>query len=373
MRVCVDIQAAIAQRAGVGRYVKMLVEHLGADRRGDDLSLFYFDFQRKGMPFPVAGARERAVRWIPGRFVQQAWKRLNAPPFDWFAGAHDLYHFPNFIRPPLARGRSVVTIHDVSFLRHPGAAERRNLDYLTARIADTVRRADAILTDCVFVKQEICELLGAAPDRVFPVWLGLPDGFARPAPDTVDAYRRRAGLERPYLLMVSTLEPRKNIPFLVEVFERLTEFDGDLVLAGMKGWSFEPILQRMQASPRAARIRHLDYVDDADLPALYAGAAAFVFPSLYEGFGFPPLEAMACGTPVVSSTGGSLEEVVGEGACLLRDFDAEAWAGAVRRVLGDAAFRADLVRRGTVHARRFSWADTARRTWEVYRTVGGAR
>ena len=119
MKVCVDIQAAIAQRAGVGRYTKSLVEFLGRYAAGDQLQLFYFDFKRKGVPFPVNGVEQRAVRCIPGRFIQGAWKTISWPPFDWFAGPADVYHFPNFIRPPLSRGKSVVTIHDLAIYACP--------------------------------------------------------------------------------------------------------------------------------------------------------------------------------------------------------------------------------------------------------------
>jgi glycosyltransferase involved in cell wall biosynthesis len=371
VRVCIDIQAAVAQRAGVGRYVKSLVEHLGGHRGTDEIRLFHFDFQRRGVPFEAAGTVARAVRWIPGRVVQQAWKRVGFPPFDAFAGAADVFHFPNFIRPPLARGRSVVTIHDLSFLRFPHAAEAGNLRYLTARIDDTVARADAILADSETIADEIRGRWPAAAARVHGIPLGLPDGFGRPPEDAIRAGRARHGLARPYLLSVGTLEPRKNFPFLVEAFERLRGFDGDLVIAGMKGWSYEPILQRIARSPLAARIRHLEYPADADLPALYAGAAAFVFPSLYEGFGFTPLEAMACGAPVIASAGGSLPEVCGDGAEIVPEYDAGAWADRIAAVLGDPARRAALTARGAANAARFTWDATARKTWDVYRQVGG--
>ncbi len=372
MKVCLDIQPAIAQRAGVGRYVKALAERLGRFAAGDELTLFHFDFRRRGLEFETPGARVRAVGWVPGRLVQQAWKRLGAPPYDWFAGRADLYHFPNFIRPPLARGRSVVTLHDLSFVRFPEAAEPKNLAYLTARIGDTVRRADAILADSETIAAEIVEHFRLSPDRVFPVVLGLEETLARPPEPAVDAVRRRLGLERPYLLHVGTLEPRKNIAFLVEVFERLADFDGDLALAGGLGWRTEPILERIARSPRAARIRRLGRVADGDLPALYAGASAFVFPSLYEGFGFPPLEAMACGTPVIASPRGSLREVLGDGAALVEDFDADAWAERLRAVLGDAVRRGALVAAGRARAARYRWDDTALRTWEVYRKAASA-
>jgi glycosyltransferase involved in cell wall biosynthesis len=369
--VHVDIQPAIAQRAGVGRYTRSLVEHLGAFAGADALRLFYFDFRRRALPFAPAGALVRTVRWLPGRAAQGAWRLLAWPPYDRIAGRADLYHFPNFIRPPLSRGRSVVTIHDVSFLRFPGAAERRNLAYLRARIGDTVRRADAILADSEFVRAEIVELLRAPAAKVHAVPLGLPAGMAAPPPDAVAAVRARLGLGRPYLLHVGTFEPRKNLEFLAGVYERLGGFDGDLVLAGMRGWNCEPIFARLAASPRAARIRILDYVAEGDLPALYAGAEALVFPSLYEGFGFPPLEAMACGTPVVCSAGGSLPEVVGDAAEVVRGYDADEWAARVEALLGDAARRAERVARGRARAARFTWEETARRTWAVYRGAAG--
>ena len=171
--------------------------------------------------------------------------------------------------------------------------------------------------------------------------------------------RRRLGLERPYLLMVGTIEPRKNIPFLVEIVERMKGFDGDLVLAGTLGWKFEPILERMQRSPIAARIRRLDYVEEDLLPSLYAGAELFVFPSLYEGFGFTPLEAMACGTPVLAAPAGSLPEVLGEAAELVPGYDAAEWAERANHLLTDARRRRELKELGFRQARRFTWPETA--------------
>ena len=367
-----DIQAGVGQRAGVGRYVQKLVEHLGACAApGDELRLFFFDFQRKGLPLAAAGAQQRACRWLPGRYVQAAWKRLNFPPFNWLAGAADVYHFPNFIIPPLTRGRTVVTIHDVSFLRFPEAAEKRNLAYLTAKIRDTVARADAIITDSAFSGCEIEALLHVPAQKIHPILLGLSAELRRPEAAVIAA-RKQLGLERPYVLSVGTLEPRKNFPFLIEAFERLSGFDGDLVIAGMQGWKYEPVQERMRSSPKAARIRHLDYVPEELLAPLYAGAELFAFPSLYEGFGFTPLEAMLCGTPTLISANGSLPEVCGGGAEVVPDLDAELWAGRMARILGDAACRAAMVARGREHVRQFRWEDTARKTWSVYRQVNGS-
>jgi glycosyltransferase involved in cell wall biosynthesis len=369
MRICVDIQAAVTQRAGVGRYTQSLVTHLGPLAGEDELVLFYFDFQRRGVTFATPHAVQRAIRWCPGRVVQRAWRTLRWPPFDWFAGPADLYHFPNFTIPPVRGGRHVVTMHDMSFLRWPQFAERRNLRYLSATVHRTVAAADAILTLSRFSAGEIHELLGVPLDRIFPVYMGVPEGWGPADRAALAAFRRRHGLDRPYLLTVSTLEPRKNIPLLVDMFERLEAFDGDLVIAGMRGWQAEPILARMKTSPRADRIRYLDYVADEELPLLYSGAELFLIASHYEGFGMPPVEAMACNTPVVSSLGGALPEVLGDAAVLVEDFDPDRWAHTVASLLGDPDRRRALAAAGRRRAAAYTWTETARQTWDVYRKV----
>jgi glycosyltransferase involved in cell wall biosynthesis len=369
LTVCMDIQSAIAQRAGVGRYTKALVEHAGAVAGGHELALFFFDFKRKGIPFPIENAHFRTCTWCPGRIAQKAWKTIGFPPFNWLAGPADVYHFPNFVIPPLTHGRAVVTIHDVSFLRFPEAAEPKNLRYLNSQIRKTVARADMIITDSRFSAGEICERLPVPPEKVRVVHLGLTPNMRAPAAEQVDEMRQALRLTRPYLLFVGTLEPRKNIPFLVECFEHMTSFDGDLVIAGMRGWKYEPILERMRTSSRSGRIRYLEYVEERWLPALYTGADCFVFPSLHEGFGFPPLEAMQCGTPVLSSQAGSLPEVLGEAALFVEGYNAAEWAVQAERLLGDSTLRAHLQAAGHAQAQRYQWRTAARQTWDIYEAV----
>jgi glycosyltransferase involved in cell wall biosynthesis len=367
VQVCVDIQPAVGQRTGVGRYTRCLVEHLGAFRGDDALALFYVDFRRRGQPVNAPGADVRTLRLCPGRWLQGAWRVLHWPPFDALAGPADVYHFPNFTRPPLRRGRSVVTVHDMGFIRYPECAESGNQRFLADAMPRTVREADAVITVSRFTAEEVQALLGVNSERVHPVLLGVR---AEPlAPEAGAAVRRRLGLDRPYLLSVGTLEPRKNHAFLVAVFERLREFDGDLVLAGMRGWKYEPILRRLRASPRADHIRYLEFVSDTDLAALYAGAEAFVTCSVYEGFGLPPLEAMAHGTPVVSSRAGSLPEVLGDAAVLVDGFDLDVWTGTLTALLANTDRRRDLSARGRTRAAAFTWEATARNTWAVYRQV----
>ena len=350
-------------------------EGMGA---GDELTGFYFDFKGAGWRGAAEGVRLKGCRWMPGRVVQAAWKRLHWPSYEWFAGGEgDVYHFPNFVIPPMGRrvrGKRVATIHDVSFLRLPETTEEKNLAWLRAEIGRTAAEADAVLTDSRFSAEEIHETLGVERERIHPVWLGL-DGFAGGARDggaedaAGAAARKALGLERPYLLMVGTLEPRKNLPFLVRVFETLKDWDGELVLVGRKGWKTESLERAMETSPRRDRIRHLEGLGDEALRAVYGGAALFVYPTLYEGFGFPPLEAMMRGVPVLSARNSSLPEVLGDAAEWVDGFDAEEWAEAIRRLLAFADRRAVLRAAGFAQATRFTWRETVARTWAVYRQV----
>lgn len=371
MRICIDIQSAITQRAGIGRYTRELAKHLCPQFQEDQFVLTYFDFKARGERLNIPGAEERRIGWCPGRIVQRAWKTLHWPPYDLFAGPADVYHFPNFVAPPLRRGRSVVSIHDLSFIRYPEFTEDRNARHLKTCLRDTISRADAIITISDFSAREIHEILDVPTERIFRVYCGIAEGFQAPPPETTAALLTEAGLEKPYILTVGTLEPRKNIPFLIDMFEALDDFDGDLVIAGGLGWKYAPILARIQESPKADRIRYLQRVGDEFLPALYAGAELFMMPSFYEGFGFPPIEAMACGTPVVSSAGGSLPEVVGDAAIVIEDYDVDVWKEHTMRALTDSELRADLCRRGESQARTYTWKAAAEATHAVYRKVAG--
>ena len=372
MKVCMQIQAAVDQRAGVGRYVHTLVPELAACRGDDELSGFYFDFRRKGSPFPPGLIREEACRAVPGALVQQAWKRLGLPAYTRFAPEADVHHFPNFIIPPLPPGpKAVVNIHDLCFLKCPETMEPKNRAYLRKRMPKTLRRADRILTISETMATELRDAFDLPEDKVVATLLGPPPALR--APDDVEARTRvRAlGIDKPFLLHVGTLEPRKNHRFLFQVFERLQYFDGTLVLCGMRGWQTEPILEAMRTSPAADRILHLDYVDDTDLASLYGQAEALLFPSLYEGFGLPPVEAMRQGCPVIASDGGSLPEVVGNGGVVVPTDDPDRWTEAIERLFSSPDHRAKLINAGHTRAAGFSWRRCAEQTWDVYRELAG--
>lgn len=367
LKICIDIQAAVAQGAGIGRYVRLLAEHLNKSAEADSLIFFYFDFMRRGLSSPLANTR--AVRWWPGRIAQSCWKRLGWPPFDWFAGKADLYHFPNFIIPPLGNGKCVVSIHDASFLRYPEFTEKRNLAYLRAAIENTVRRADAIITISHFSALELASFFPEAREKIQVIYPGIVEHMTLPALQVGDKIRQAKGLRRPYVLTVGTLEPRKNIEFLMQVFENMKEFQGELVVVGRRGWKYASIIDRLRSSPRAAEVRLLDDVDDGELSAIYAGAQLFLFPSFYEGFGFPPLEALACGVPVISSMGGSLKEVLGEGALLIEEYKAARWAQDAMFLMNDRHARQSLIDKGRRQVSQYSWTETAKKTIALYRSL----
>lgn len=377
MQVCLDYQPAVTQRAGIGRYTRVLAgELLKTKLPGDDLRLFYLDFFRRGV-VDIPGARTTPSRILPGAILQRLWRTVGLPPFDLLSGPADVFHFCNFLRPPLRRGRSVVTIFDMSFERFPQFAEAKNLRNLRRGIRQTAAKADAIITISDFSACEIAEFLPESRGKLFPIPLGISPDFAPTSPETVASLREKAGLERPYILAVGTIEPRKNLKFLVDVFERLAADSAteglDLVIAGAPGWRCDDILARFETSPRASRIHYMRYVPDGQLAALYTGAAVLAVPSHYEGFGFPPLEAMACGTPVVSSAGGSLPEVLGDAVLVVPDFDPDAWRTALGRAANDAGLRAKLRPAGMARAATFRWEKTAAETWRVYRGEAEAR
>lgn len=367
LTVCLDMQSAMGPCTGVGRYTRELARALPRGAAPDRLRFFWLDFKRRGLPVPTEGVETRAIGWCPGRVMQGLWKTLGAPPFDVLAGRAEVYHFPNFIRPPLRRGKSVVTLHDLAFVRMPETTEPKNQRYLERHIRHTVAEADAIVTVSRFTADEAHELLGVPRERLHPIPLGLV-ARAQPTPETIGAMRQRLGLDRPYLLTVGTVEPRKNLPFMADVFERLA-FDGDWVIAGSCGWRYAPIVDRLSASPRAERIRRIDYVPEEDLAPLYAGAELFLFPSRYEGFGFPPLEAMQLGVPVVASDRGSLPEVLGQAARLLPIDAPEPWIHEIQTLLTDSGARKALQEAGRLQASSYRWDRTAESTWTVYRAL----
>jgi glycosyltransferase involved in cell wall biosynthesis len=356
------------RRAGVSNYVEALLTHLGQIDRESRYSVYTtrgLGAGALGLP-PNFRVRPSLLPTINPR-VRIPWEQLVAPALMRLGGA-DVYHGVLNVMPLASPVPSVVTIHDLSPFLFPQTFRRVNRIYTRWAIRVACRRAAYILAVSEFTKQEIVRWMRVPPERVVVTYDAADDRFAPPDPAEVEAFRAAKGLPAKFVLFLGTLEPRKNLTLLLDAYAMVARsIDAPLLIAGSRGWLYEPVLARAEQLGLGDRLRFIGYVDQAEQHLWYAAATAFAFPSLYEGFGMPPLEAMACGTPVVVSRSSSLPEVVGDAGLVVSPSDPEELADALHRVISDAALRDDLRARGLAQARRFSWRETAERTLEVYR------
>jgi glycosyltransferase involved in cell wall biosynthesis len=284
----------------------------------------------------------------------------------------DLLHALGFVSPIAWRGKTVVTVYDLSFMRFPEVYNRPNRVYLNTFTPPSLRRADRVITISEDARRDVIELCGVPPERVTPILLAADDRFQPASPDQIAAFRARHGLPERFVLYLGTLQPRKNIETLVRAYAQLRNEGSDdhaLVIAGGRGWQFDSIFDLIRELGIEAFVHLPGFVPDDDQPLWYSSATVFAFPSRYEGFGLPLLEAMACGAPVVSSSASSLPEVVGDAGLLVDPSDVEGWCSALRQLLEDEPRRAALAAAGRTRAQGFSWRRMAAETVQVYREV----
>ncbi len=376
LRIGIDYTSAVRQGAGIGRLTRELVRAVIESDTENQYTLL-----AAAGGIPAASSTLRAVgshanvrvRTLPvsDHLLNVLWHRLHLPLWvEWWAGRLDVFHSPDFALPPVRHARKLVTVHDLSFMRVPECSDPRLRSYLMEVVPASVRRADVVLADSQATRADVIELLGVPPNRVEVIYAGVEERFRRVQDAGVlAAVRVRYQLPERFVLGLGTLQPRKNFPRLIEAYARLAVTVGPqvkLVIAGGPGWMTEDIFRRVQELGLRQSVVLPGYIGDEDLPALYSLAEVFVFPSLYEGFGLPPLEAMACGTAVVASNVSSLPEVVGDAALLVDPFDVAALAEAMARLVSDAPARAEFVRRGLAQARHFTWTRSATALLQVY-------
>lgn len=286
----------------------------------------------------------------------------------------DVLHV-QFTAPPFCPCPVVVSIHDLSFEHLPQTFNRRSRTQLRLTVRHSARRAARILSLSEHTRRDIIETYGINEDHVDAIPLAAPDHFA-PVHDNEELQRVRHtyGIDGDYILSVGSIQPRKNLARLIKAFASLRG-DGSiaklpqLVLAGKCAWLYDETLRALQESGAKEAVVLTGYVPEGDLPALYSGALCFVYPSYFEGFGLPPLEAMKCGAPVIVGNMTSLPEVVGEAALMVDPFDVEAIGAAIKRLIKDSELRAELSIKGQERASAFNWRDTARKTLAVYKQV----
>jgi glycosyltransferase involved in cell wall biosynthesis len=365
VRIALDTTPLLGPRTGVGRYVQSLARELGstAERNGDDVLGVAFTARGRGaLPAQLPpGVRAVGPR-VPARLLHRLWTHVEWPPSTLLTGPVDLFHATNFVLPPPGRCAGVVTVHDLSFLHRPETVTRAVESYREL-VPLSIRRARAVLTPSAAVARELVDAYGVPEDRVSVTPLGVdPSWFQASPPDP--ALRNRLGLPARYFVFVGNLEPRKNLPQLLDAYRALVDAEPDapgLALVGPPGWG--PALD-LRGLPEGSVV-FTGYQEERELQAVVAGAEALLYPSMYEGFGLPPLEAFAAGTPVVASDLPVIREVVGKApATLVPPGDKDALAAALLsharpRGPSDAAA-------GRARAREFTWAATAAATRATY-------
>lgn len=357
------------RRAGIHHYIYQVLRHLPP---GEESGAVYTIYTRQ-----IEGWDDHPDLRVVGtswpterRLARIAWEQVVWP---WRARRDRLalLHSMAFAMPRLAPCPTVVTIYDLSFVHYPDrfpAAQRR---YLMAETAYSCRHARRLVAISESGRQDIHRQFGVPPERIDVVTPGVTADYRPLPPAEVDAFRRRQSLDRPFFLHVGTLQPRKNIPVLLDALARLGRPDAWLVLVGGKGWLYDEIFERVRELGLAERVRFAGYVDDAELPLWYNAAAALVFPSLYEGFGLPIVEALACGAPVIAADTSSLPEAGGTAALYFDPHDADALAAQLAAVLNDEALRRRLREAGPAQAARFSWERAGREMAAVYQRALG--
>ncbi len=375
-RIAIDYTPAYEQGGGIGRYVRELVTALARHDHDTDYRLFVTGARKETLP-PAPGPN---FMWRPTalspKWFARVWHRARVPlPVETFTGRVNLYHATDFVLPPTLPGtRTLLTVHDLSFVRVPQTASPSLKRYLDVVVPRSVARADHVLADSQATKDDLIALYGVPESKVTVLLSGVDPRFQRDSDASAQLPVLRAKYhiaERPYIFSVGTVQPRKNYPRLIRALANLrTEgIDIGLVIAGGRGWLDDPIYSTIRGNGLAQYVHLIGFADDDDLPALYNNATAFAFPSLYEGFGLPILEAFGCGTPVVTSNVSSLPEVAGDSALMVDPDDADALTDALRRVLEDTTLRERLILGGLARVREFSWDQAAQNLKNIYSSL----
>ncbi len=368
MTITFDISAAVHRRAGLGRYAESLGRAL-LPLLGDRLAFFY---NAEAGVQPLAGlehvpTRTVALGYKPWRML--VWLgQLAHIPFNRLLPGAALFHATEHLVMPLSGVPAVMTVHDLIFRRYPAHHKPLNRWYLNLTMPLYCRRASHIIAVSEQTRRDVMDAYGAPAEKITVIYEAASPNFTAQSSEAVATMAVRYGLPQRYILSVGTIEPRKNLGRVLAAFERLRAegLVDALVIVGKKGWLYDDFFDQLERSPARNAVIFPGWVADEDLPAMYSGAASLAFPSEFEGFGLPVLEAMACGAPVVCSNTSSLPEVAGDAALLVDPLDTDALTDALRRVLSEPGLAGTLRARGVAQAAKFSWERAARETAAVY-------
>ncbi len=371
MRIGIDATALPEQPVGAGNYIIQLVTAFAKM----DLDFEFLVFAQKGKRELFDFPTNENLRWEivsdMSPMNRLFWEQTTFPGLVHRSDV-DLLHSLHYTQPVRLGCPSVVTIHDMTFFLFPDLHTRAKRLFFPFAIRSSVRRADALVAISESTRQDSIRLLGVSPQKIFTTQLGITGEFREvKEKDLLINIREKYDLPDLFILFVGLVEPRKNIPFLIRAFKALVVegFKHKLVIAGRFGWMYQEVFNQIEELGLKDRVQFTGYLPQDDLPMVYNLASLFVYPTKYEGFGFPALEAMACGTPVITTAISSLPEIVGDAGILVPPGDEQALTGAMAEVLRDSTLSNQLRTRGLQRSEYFTWERTARETMKVYKQV----
>lgn len=363
--------------SGIPEYAKLLFKHLLESKNEDEkYSFFFSSFSKKEIPEEIKEYDYEVINWgIPNKFLQCSSRIFGLPRIGVRKNVDVLFR-PHFHPLHVARGvKDILVIHDLSFVRFPHFfSNKKTLWHWLQDPQGQARRADHIITISEATKKDIVDLYGILPDKISVVYSGINNFFREEVSHKeLNGFQKENNITGRYILFVGTIEPRKNIEGLVRAFSVLKNKEGfsdvSIIIVGAKGWLYDKILKEVEESSYTSQIHLWGHASFEELRFLYNGASAFVFPSFFEGFGFPPLEAQASGVPVIASSRGGLSETLKESALIINPDDEYEIAGAIEKVLVDEFLRKRLIEKGRQNSARFDWKKTATEVREVIRSV----
>jgi glycosyltransferase involved in cell wall biosynthesis len=371
MRIGLDGQPLVRPKTGVGHYTLELARALAALRPDDSLELIAPDSIPASIIRDTQASPNLRVVSVKANVFMRRWSSIGLPRYIRRARL-DLFHGTNYQLPLMNAKRNVLTVHDLSVFTHPETHDVRFARRARRRLPIMLRAASHVVTPTEAIKGELTARFNLDPLRITVTPEAPRNSFFQMKLEDTAAVRQLFGIEDDFILFVGTIEPRKNLPILLRAFERISRMRDrrlQLVLAGGGGWLTDDFDRLVRASDFRERIRLTGYLSDEELRALYSSCKVFVYPSLYEGFGLPPLEAMACGAPVVASRIAAHEETLKDKARLIEPMDEPALAKAIVELVEDEKARQSLVKEGLAHVANFSWRKTAELTSKVYDAV----
>lgn len=380
----IDGKPLLMEKTGIGIYVDRLLMALSSLDRSSTIKVY--------LPFSMVQLGREARKYedelrqqygdqikfvsshFPPKLRRWIWQQSNLLPMELTIGDVDLFHATNLVLPPLKRAKAVLTLYDLTFALFP-SFHVKGMQAIAREVKRSASRADGLIAISEHTKQDAIEQLGIPAERIRVTLLAADERY-RVLDDqlAIQNVLSRYGIDREFIFYTGTLEPRKNVPTLVRAFHRFRQeakAPHRLVIAGKKGWLYEQIFDEVKQLGLSGEVIFAGYVPDDDLPFLYNGATLFAYPSLYEGFGLPPLEAMACGCPVVTSNVSSLPEVVGDAGLMIDPQSADDLASALAKVVGDSELAARMRISGLVRAATFSWDRCGRETLSLYQDILG--